>query len=122
MAKKTVPFSGTIETAYGKKLDTPLTFDTSSVEYSTDAAGAAELRADNMWPTDVDIVEFVNARAKATARQKATTETIKAAGIVKDTAENSAEVRLATMVKMIRLDDPSLTEAEAREMALSLRK
>jgi len=119
---KLITFDGTIETAFGKKLDTPLTFTAQCKEYDATTDGAAELKAANEWPTDSDIVEFVNARAKATARQKATTETIKAAGIVKPTAENDADLRLATMAKMIRLDDPTLTEEQALALALQFRQ
>jgi hypothetical protein len=109
MKKET--FSGTIEQAYGKSLDTAISYE---AEYNL-FESAAELRQANEWPSDSDIVKFKNAQAKANARQKATVAALDAAGIIKPTLENDEQLRLREMVKILVAAGKS--EAESRTLA-----
>jgi hypothetical protein len=108
-----VKFSGTLESAYGKALPTPLAYDAEFSLYEN----PAELRAAGGWPNDATIVKFVNAQAKANARQKATVATLESAGIVKPTIENDDQMKLREMVKILiaagKSEDESRTLAAA---------
>lgn len=90
---KVVKFDGVIESAYGIKLDTPLTYETEYEELvSFDAIPAKEL------PDNDDILALVNNKRKANQRQKAMQKALDDAGIVKPTLENSETLQLKTMV------------------------
>ena len=104
-------FSGVIENFYGKPLTEKLAYDAESVKYAT----PDEVRQANAWPKDSEIVDFVNARAKATARQNAMQAAVNAAGIVKPTLENDDQMKLKGMVKI--LVAAGKTEAEAKDIA-----
>lgn len=108
---KVVKFSGTLESAYGKALPTPLAYDAEFSLYEN----PAELRAAGGWPNDATIVKFVNAQAKANARQKATVATLEAAGIVKPTIENDDQMKLREMAKILVAAGKS--DDEARNIA-----
>jgi hypothetical protein len=72
----------------------------------------------NEYPKDSEIVTFVNARRKASARQKAMQAAVDAAGIVKPTLENDAQLRLKNIAKSLVAGGKS--EAEAREIASTI--
>jgi hypothetical protein len=103
---KTETFKGTIESAYGRTLPNKLTFSGEFEAYET----VDELKAANKYPSDDDIVSFVNAKEKANARQKAMTETLSAAGIEKPTMDDP-QVQLATIIKALRASGRSEDEA-----------
>lgn len=86
-----------IETAYGKKLDTPIPYSFSWDECKDEA----EVRAEKLYPNGETITKFVNATAKANARQKALTAALEAAGIEKPTLENDAQLRLRKMYDIL---------------------
>jgi hypothetical protein len=93
---KTEKFSGTVESAYGKVLPSPVKFDGTFEAFET----YDEVKTANEIPSNEDIVNIVNAKRKAAARASATTEALQAAGIEKPDP-NSAEVISATMVKLL---------------------
>lgn len=109
---KTETFKGTIESAYSRTLPSKLTFSGSFDAYEN----VDELRRDNKYPSDEDIVSFVNAKEKANARQKAMNEALTAAGIEKPTMEDP-QVQLATIIKALRAS--GRTEEEAITLAES---
>jgi hypothetical protein len=108
---KTEAFDGVIENFYGKPLPTALTYATSYDKFEN----ADEVRAANSWPKDSDVVDFVNARAKATARQKAMQAAVDAAGIIKPTLENDDQMKLREMARILVAAGKS--EQEARDIA-----
>ena len=106
---KTESFKGTIATAYNQTLSTPIAFEGTFEAFEN----IGEVREKNEYPSDEDVVNFVNARNKANARQKAMTAALDAAGIVKPTLENDADLRFKTMVKTLVAGGKSQAEAEA---------
>lgn len=111
---KTETFSGTIENAYGKPLPEPVKFNGTFEAFQS----IDEVRSKNEYPKDTEIVNFVNARAKANARQKAMQAALDAAGIEKPTLENDKSLQYKTMLKTLVASGKS--EAEADAIARSL--
>lgn len=123
---KTETFGFTIETAYGKSLATPLTVDASYDAYQT----YAEVPA-NELPSEKEIVNFLNAKAKASARASATTEALKDASeafvaanpgvenpFEKPTLKTSPEMRFNTIVNALVAG--GIDEATAKQQATAL--
>lgn len=100
-----------MESAYGKSLEKPISFSGSFNAYTD----IGEVRAANDFPSDKEIVDFRNAQRKATEVQKARTAALDAAGIIKPTLENDAQLRLRGMYKILRAAGKS--HDEARSMA-----
>jgi len=95
-------FSGVVENAYGEKLSTPVKF-AGSFDAFKNVAG---VREKNEYPSDDEIVSFVNNKRKANARQKSMTEALEAAGISKPDP-NDPKVVLARMIRDVeKLDIP----------------
>ena len=93
---KTETFSGTVESAYGKVLPSPVKFSGSFEAFES----FAEVQAAKEEPSNDDIVTIVNAKRKAAARATATTEALQAAGIAKPDP-NSPEVMRANTIKTL---------------------
>lgn len=110
---KTETFGFTVETAYGNKLPVPLTVSTNYEAYET----YAEITSSDL-PKEKDILNFVNAKAKASARASATTEALNEAGVVKPTLETSPEMRFNQMVKILVAG--GIDEATAKQQATAL--
>ncbi len=108
---KSETYSGTIESAYGSPLPTALKFNGTFEAFET----LDEVRSANEYPTDVDILAFVNGKRKANARQKSMQAALDAAGIVKPTLENDVQLQLRTMLKVLIASGKS--EPEARQTA-----
>lgn len=106
---KTEKFSGTIENAYGQQLPAPVKFEGQFDAFET----YAEIQAANELPSNDEVVSFVNTRRKNNARQKAMTQALEAAGIVKPTLETSPELRLKTIKDALVAAGKSEAEAEA---------
>lgn len=108
----TEKFSGTMENAYGKVLPEPVKFSGTFEAYQT----IDEVRAANDYPKDDDVVNFVNSKRKASARQKAMNDALEAAGVSKPTLEDP-QVQLATFIKVLkaagRSEDEAITLAES---------
>lgn len=107
---KTEKFSGSVESAYGKVLPSKVTF---SGEYQ--AVEKLEEIPDDEKLGPADIIDVVNAKRKASARAKATTEALQAAGIEKPDPNNPATI-VETMVKMTLKLNPGMTEDVARQI------
>lgn len=103
---KTEQFSGTIESAYGKVLPSKLSFKGEYEAFET----VDELKAKNEYPSDEEIVSFVNSKRKANERQKSMNEALTAAGIQKPTMDDP-QVQLATIIKALRASGRSEDEA-----------
>jgi len=110
---KTEAFKGTVESAYGKTLPSPVSF---SGQF--EAVENTEEIPDNEKLGPADIIQVVNAKRKAAARAKATTEALQAAGIEKpDTS--SAEYITEQMVKgLAKLH--GISEDDARRVVQSM--
>ena len=92
---KTETFKGTVESAYGKVLPSPVSFSGSFESLES----VAEIPDDEkLGPAD--ILNVVNAKRKASARAAATTEALQAAGIAKPDP-NAPDVIRANMVKSL---------------------
>jgi hypothetical protein len=106
------------KTAYGKKLDTPISYDYSWTAYQN----YEELVAAKDELTNDEQVKARNTERLNNARQKALTAALAAAGHVKPTAENDPQVGLRDMFKTLqtaKLPDGTrrYTDAQAREIA-----
>jgi hypothetical protein len=118
---KATSFKGTVESAYGKVLPTAVSF---SGEF--EAVETVEEIPDGEKLGPADIIDVVNAKRKAAARAKATTEALQAAGIEKPDP-NSEEVMLEQSIKMnmklYSLDRATAEKvvAAARQAALALK-
>lgn len=109
---KSEKFSGTMESAYGKVLPSKLTFSGTYDAYEN----IQEVRDAKDEPSDDEVVNFVNSKRKAAARQKSMNDALEAAGIQKPTLEDP-QVQLATIIKALRAAGRS--EAEATALAES---
>lgn len=107
---KTETFSGTVENAYGQALTAPIKFSGSFDAFES----IEEVKEKNEYPKDSEIVNFVNAKSKASKRQAAMTAALDAAGITKPDLSDSG-VQLKTMVKVLVAAGKS--EAEATQIA-----
>jgi hypothetical protein len=110
---KSEKFSGTIESAYGKPVSPALKFEGDYQAFET----ISELREKNEYPSDDEIVSFVNNKRKANARQKSMQAALDAAGYEKPTLETDPQLQLRTLYKVfVAAGKP---EAEAKALASS---
>lgn len=107
---KTTTFKGVIENAYGKPLTTPLKY---SGEYEELVKGDEIPAKEN--PTEDDILDYVNNKRKANARQKAMQASLDAAGISKPALGEDMLFTFNQMVKILVATGKS--EADAKQMA-----
>lgn len=108
---KTLTFTAIAETAYGKSIE-PIKYEGSFVSFED----IAEVRTANEYPSDAEVVKFVNAQRKANSRQKALNTALDAAGIIKPNLENDEQLRLKEMFKVLKADGKKSDE-EARSIA-----
>lgn len=111
---KTETFKGTVESAYGKQLPSAVSFSGSfeAFESYDEVAKANEL------PSNDDVVNIVNAKRKAAARAKATTEALQAAGIEKPDTSSPEYVRESMVKSLMKLHN--LSEENARKIVESM--
>jgi hypothetical protein len=107
---KSETFKGTIESAYGNPLPEALKFSGAFDAYET----YEEVAAANDLPKNSEILDFVNNKRKANARQKSMQEVLTAAGINKPTLEDP-QFQLKSMIKI--LVTAGRSEAEATQLA-----
>jgi hypothetical protein len=111
MATKTI--SGTIETAYGKTLDTPLSY-TGSVELFDSVQDAKDA---GQWPSEKEILKSVNADRIQSETASARKAALDAAGIKAPTAENP-EVAFKILVKTLLAQGKTQDKAEQLAKAM----
>ena len=104
--------SSETSTAYGKKLDTPIPFTFSWKAYEN----IEEVKAANDLPSDEEVVKFRNNQKELSARGKALTAALDAAGYKKPTIENDEQLRLREMFKVL-MASKKYTEEQARTLA-----
>lgn len=109
---KEIKGSSVAQTAYGKKLDTPITYDYIYNAYEN----GDELVAAKDELTIDEQVKFRNNERLSNARQKSLQAALDAAGIVKPTIENDDQLRLRDMFKVL-MSSKRYDEATARELA-----
>jgi len=104
----TEKFNGTIESAYGSPVSPALKFNGTFEAFQT----ADEIKAANEYPSEADIIDFVNNKRKANARQKEMQATLDAAGYVKPTLETDVQLQLRTLIKVFVASGKSQAEAQ----------
>jgi hypothetical protein len=127
---KTETFTATMANAHGRpltKLEVKEGFAPlpASIEYEVtyDALlDIASVKEVNEYPKDADIVDFVNAKRKANARQKAGTAKLDSLGRIIPTAENDDDLKLKNIFDTLMLmknkdGSKQYTVAEARATA-----
>lgn len=107
-------------TAYGKKLDAPITYGYKWTAYETDeelVAAKDELTLEEQRKTR-------NTERQSNARQKALQVALDGAGIVKPTAENDDQIRLKDMFRTLMTakvnGEPKYSAEQARAVASEL--
>jgi hypothetical protein len=99
---KSDTFKGSVESAYGEKLAKAVDFSGTFEAFEN----YEELTKANEIPSNDEILQFVNAKRKNNARQKAMTDALEAAGISKPDP-NDPKVVVARMLRDIeKLDMP----------------
>lgn len=106
---------GTIEQAYGNKLDKVLSYSIDVNQFET----AEEVRSAGEWPNDKQIVSMVNQRVIAAKRQEAIKATLDTAGIKAPTLEDPNEAVKAT-AKILLAQKKAATQEEAETMARAI--
>jgi hypothetical protein len=113
---KTETFSGKVESAYGKVLPAPVSFSG-----SFEAVEKVEEIPDDEKLGPADILDVVNAKRKASARAKATTEALQAAGHSKPDPNDPATIRANMVKSLMKLhnisEDVAVKILEAAEAA-----
>lgn len=104
--------TATATTAYGKALDTPVTYSYGWQNYEN----IGEVKSANDMLTDDEVVRVRNNERQLRARQQALTAALDAAGVVKPTIENDEQLRLREMFKVL-MASKKYTEDAARELA-----
>jgi len=106
---KTETFKGTVESAYGKTLPSPVSF---SGQFEAVEKTEEIPQSEQLGPAD--IIQVVNAKRKAAARAKATTEALQAAGIEKPDTSSPEYVTESIIKGLMKLH--GLSEDEARRV------
>lgn len=99
-------------TAYGQKLDAPISYDYEWTAY----AGKDELIAAKDELTFDEQVKVRNTERQNNARQKALQVALDAAGVVKPTIENNDQLRLRKTFENL-MSSKKYTEQAARDLA-----
>jgi hypothetical protein len=114
---KSAKFSGTMESAYGNKLDTPIKFEgtfEAFENYQEIVAAKEELSND-------ELVKAINDKRKANARQKAMTAALDAAGIKKPVVDATPEGMLVAARNLVKdLIASGRSEADAKQTASTI--
>lgn len=109
---KSESYKGTIESAYGSPLPEAIKFSGSFDAFES----YEEVATANDLPKNSEILDFVNNKRKANARQKSMQDALTAAGINKPTLEDP-QVQLKTIIKALvasgRSEDEATKVAEA---------
>jgi hypothetical protein len=106
---KNETFEGVMENAYGKPLATPIKFGGTYEAFES----RDEIVAARKDLSDKEIVDVVNNKEKANARQKAMQAALDAAGIVKPTLETDTQLRLRKMYDVLVANGSTHDEARA---------
>lgn len=108
---ETIKFSGVMENAYGQKLAKPLSFEGVFQAFQT-----IDEIPENERPSEDEILNFVNNKRKANARQKAMNDVLIANNIQKPTLEDSVELQVSTMKKVL-LASGKYSDEQAEQLA-----
>lgn len=108
---ETIKFSGIMENAYGNKLPKPLAFEGQYEAFET-----LEQVPDSEKPSEDELLNFVNNKRKANARQKSMNDVLTANNIVKPTLADSPELQISTMAKVL-LASGKYTQEQAEQIA-----
>jgi hypothetical protein len=121
---RTLPFKGSMKSAFNQQLDKELKFHGTYEAFGedkdnyTDAdwdAAIEEIKKANEFPNNEAIVNFVNDKRKANARQIRMNEVLAENGIERPNLETSEKFRFDQMVKVLLAS--KMSEAEARKTA-----
>ena len=108
---KNVTFKFNVATAYGVTLPTPVAVQGEFEELES----YSEISAKEL-PDNDDILNYVNAKRKASARASATNDALQKAGIAKPNLKDSEDLQVATMAKVFiaRGDSEDVAKSKAR--------
>lgn len=107
--------SASAESAYGNKIE-PFDYNFEHVVY----AGLDEVRAKGEYPSDKEILGFVNAREKANSRAKEFQAQLEKRGIKKPTLEDNVDLQISTIVKVLMASGKVKDEAAAKQQAMAM--
>lgn len=108
---ETIKFSGVMENAYGQKLEKPIAFDGEYEAYTS-----FDEIPEKEKPSEDEILNIVNNKTKANARQKSMNAALTAAGIEKPTLKDSPELQISTMAKVL-MASGKYTQEQAEQIA-----
>ena len=120
---RTLKFDGTISSAFSQKLATPLKFEGEYEAFGPDKSNyltadwdsaLVEIRQANEFPSNEEIVNFINNKRLANARQKEMQSTLDANGVKRPNLEDE-KFRFDQMVKILMAS--KMSEAEAKVTA-----
>lgn len=100
------------ENAFGNAI-TPFDYTFDHTVY----AGLDEVRAKGEYPSDKEILGFVNAREKANKRAAAFQAELDKRGIKKPTLEDNVDLQVTTIVKVLMASGKVTDEAAATQQA-----
>jgi hypothetical protein len=106
-------FEAVAESAYGKKLETPIKYAGTFEAYES----FSEVVSANDLLKEKEVVDFRNTQKKANARQKALQAALDAAGIVKPTLENDDQLKLKKMYEIFIAAKNTHDEARTKAAA-----
>lgn len=106
---KTETLKGTIESAYGNKLASALTYTGTFEVYEN----IGEVQSANDMPSHDEVISFRNTQRRNNARQKFMQEALDKAGIVKPTLETSVDLRVKNIVDSLVASGKSVEDATA---------
>ena len=103
------------ENAYGNAI-TPFEYTFEHTVY----ANLDEVRAKGEYPSDKEVLGFVNAREKANKRAGAFQKELDARGIKKPTLEDNVDLQISTIVKVLMASGKVTDEAAATQQARAM--
>lgn len=101
--------------AYGNEI-TPFEYTFEHTQY----ANLDEVRAKGEYPSDKEILGFVNAREKANKRASAFQKELDQRGIKKPTLEDNVDLQVSTIVKVLLASGKVADEAAATQQARAM--
>lgn len=120
--RKVVTVAGTIENAYGRKLDAnkfkegkPVVKELKYSDTYEEYTDYSQVPKDERL-SEADQLKVVNDARKANARQKAMQKALDDAGVIKPTMEDDDELKIASIVKGL-VASKKYDDAQARQLA-----
>lgn len=117
-ASKTVKFEGKVETFMGKPISPVLTYSGSVLQYAENEAGLEAIKAAGLFPKTKEIVQSVNARAKAKERASVIADVLKENGYEKPAADAKVSLFNSMVATLKKAGRSEADAAKGAEVAL----